>query len=112
MMECGRPGTAFSSFDPASIALATSRVLDRFDYFAMLAYSAALRWPERRGPARVVGELMSWSQGRKADRSSQAVDTEGEAVLDDDQLLVGRRWLATAVSLPARCQGHPYDDDT
>lgn len=57
--ECGGSGTVFDQFEPASIAAATGRALDRFDHFAALAYAAALRWPETRGPARMVEALMS-----------------------------------------------------
>jgi len=56
---CGGPGAAFDRFEPASIAEATGRVLDQFDRFATLAHDAALSWPETRGPARMVEELMS-----------------------------------------------------
>ena len=59
VQDCGGPGTAFERFDPASISAATSRVLDDFDRFATLAYTAAQRWPESRGPARLVDELLS-----------------------------------------------------
>ncbi|HXP76990.1 MAG TPA: glycosyltransferase family 1 protein [Stellaceae bacterium] len=57
--ECGGPGTSFEQFEPAAIVAATSRALDRFDHFAALAHAAALRWPETRGSARLVDELMS-----------------------------------------------------
>jgi glycosyltransferase involved in cell wall biosynthesis len=57
--DCGGPGTVFERFDPASIVAATSQLLDRFDHFATIAYTAALRWPETRGPARLVDELLS-----------------------------------------------------
>jgi hypothetical protein len=57
--DCGGPGAAFERFDTASIVEATARVLDRFDHFATLAHAAALRWPETRGPARLVDELLS-----------------------------------------------------
>ncbi len=59
VQECGGTGTAFADFDPPSIVAATSRALDRFDHFAALAHAAALRWPETRGPARRVDELLS-----------------------------------------------------
>jgi glycosyltransferase involved in cell wall biosynthesis len=59
LQDCGSPGTAFAPFDPASIVAATSRVLDRFDHFATLAHAAGLRWPETRGPARLVDQLLS-----------------------------------------------------
>jgi len=57
--ECGSAGAAFDRFEPASIAAAMAHVLDRFDHFATLAHTAALRWPETRGPARMVDGLMS-----------------------------------------------------
>jgi hypothetical protein len=57
--QCGGAGAAFDRFEPASIATATAHVLDRFDRFAALAHTAALRWPETRGPARMVDRLMS-----------------------------------------------------
>ncbi len=57
--ECGGPGTSFKRFDAASIVAATSRALDRFDHFATLGYTAALHWPETRGPARLVDELLA-----------------------------------------------------
>jgi len=59
LVEYGGPGTAFDRFEPASIAAATGRALDQFDHFAALAHAAGLRWPETRGPARMVEELMS-----------------------------------------------------
>lgn len=59
VQDCGGPGSAFERFDSASIVAATSRVLDDFDRFATLAHTAALRWPETRGPARLVDELLS-----------------------------------------------------
>lgn len=59
LVECGRPGATFDRFEPASIAEATGRVVDGFDRFATLAHAAALRWPETRGPARLVEELIS-----------------------------------------------------
>jgi len=59
LQECGGSGTAFERFDPASIVAATSQVLDRFEHFANRAHAAALRWPETRGPARLVDELLS-----------------------------------------------------
>lgn len=57
--DCGGPGTTFERFDAGSIIEATSRLLDRFDHFATLAHAAALRWPETRGPARLVDALLS-----------------------------------------------------
>jgi len=59
LQDCGGPGATFERFDPVSIVAATGRVLDRFDHFATLAHTAALRWPETRGPARLVDELLS-----------------------------------------------------
>jgi cellulose biosynthesis protein BcsQ len=59
LQECDGSGTAFERFDPASIVAATSQVLDRFEHFANRAHAAALRWPETRGPARLVDELLS-----------------------------------------------------
>jgi hypothetical protein len=59
LQDCGGPGAVFEQFDPASIVAATSLVLDRFDHFATLAYEAACRWPETRGPARLVDELLA-----------------------------------------------------
>lgn len=64
VQDCGGPGTAFERFDPASITAATSRVLDDFDRFATLAYAAARRWPETRGPVRLVDELLSLAAAR------------------------------------------------
>jgi len=58
LIECGEPGATFDRFEPASIAAATGRVLDRFDEFATRAYLAAQKWSERLGPARLVDELM------------------------------------------------------
>ncbi len=57
--ECGGPGTAFYKFEPKSIVAATERVLDQFDRYAAQAYDAATKWPERRGPARLVDDLLS-----------------------------------------------------
>jgi glycosyltransferase involved in cell wall biosynthesis len=59
LAECGGPGTTFDQFEPASITAATSEALDDFDHFAMLAHAAALQWPETRGPARMVDDLIS-----------------------------------------------------
>jgi hypothetical protein len=59
LAECGGGGVAFDRFEPASIMAATGEALDRFDHFATLAHAAARRWPETRGPARVVDALMS-----------------------------------------------------
>jgi glycosyltransferase involved in cell wall biosynthesis len=59
LAECGGAGTAFDRFEPASIVAGTSRALDQFERFATLAHAAALRWTEKRGPARMVEELMS-----------------------------------------------------
>ena len=59
LAECGEPGTTFDQFELGSIVTATTRVLDQFDRFATLAHVAALRWPETRGPARMVDSLMS-----------------------------------------------------
>jgi glycosyltransferase involved in cell wall biosynthesis len=64
VQDCGGPGAAFEQFDPPSIVAATSRVLDEFDRFATLAYTAALRWPETRGPARLVDELLALAAAR------------------------------------------------
>jgi len=57
--ECGGPGTAFDRFEPAAITAATGYALEDFDRFATRAHAAALRWPETRGPARMVDGLMS-----------------------------------------------------
>lgn len=62
LRECGSPGAAFERFDAPSIVAATSQVLDRFDHFATLAHAAALNWPETRGPARLVDELLSLAE--------------------------------------------------
>jgi len=59
LAECGGPGTTFSRFEPSSILAATCEALDNFERIAELAYTAALRWPETRGPARMVDNLMS-----------------------------------------------------
>lgn len=59
LQECGGCGTAFERFDPSAIVAATSQALDQFDHFATLAHAAALAWPETRGPARLVDELLS-----------------------------------------------------
>jgi len=40
------------------IVEATGRALDGFDRYATLAYEGALRWPETRGPARLVDALL------------------------------------------------------
>ena len=58
LVEYGGPGTAFDRFEPASIADALVRSLNQFDRVATLAHAAALRWPEKHGPARTVDELM------------------------------------------------------
>jgi hypothetical protein len=65
LAECGGPGTAFERFEVDSITAATGRVLDDFDRFATLAHAAALRWPETRGPARMVNELLSLIAGEE-----------------------------------------------
>ncbi len=62
VQDCGGPGTCFETFDPASIVTATSRLLDHFDHFATLAHEAGLRWPETRGPARLVDALLSLTE--------------------------------------------------
>jgi hypothetical protein len=55
----GRPGDTFERFEPATIAEATGRVIDRFDHFAGVAHRVALRWPKTSGPVRLVEELVS-----------------------------------------------------
>ncbi len=62
VQECGGPGTCFEAFDAGSIVAATSQLLDRFDHFATLAHEAGLRWPETRGPARLVDALLSLTE--------------------------------------------------
>jgi glycosyltransferase involved in cell wall biosynthesis len=57
--ECGGAGTTFDRFEAAAIVAATTQALDRFDDLAGLAYAAALRWPELRGPTRMVDHLLS-----------------------------------------------------
>ena len=59
MAEYGGPGTTFDRFSPAAIAAATRQALDQFDDIGSLAHAAALSWPEKHGPARMVGELLS-----------------------------------------------------
>jgi glycosyltransferase involved in cell wall biosynthesis len=59
LQDCGGPGASFEQFDPVTIVAATARVLDRFAHYANLAHAAALRWPETRGPARLVDELLA-----------------------------------------------------
>jgi len=57
--ECGRPGVAFDNFDPKSIVAATEDALNQIDHYATLAHEAAMKWPEQRGPARLVDDLLS-----------------------------------------------------
>jgi hypothetical protein len=59
LTECGGAGTAFARFEAGSIAAATGHAIDHFDRFASLAHAAALRWPEARGPQRMVDDLLS-----------------------------------------------------
>jgi glycosyltransferase involved in cell wall biosynthesis len=63
LAEFGGAGTSFDRFDPVAIADATSRALDDFDRYAGLAQAAALRWPERHGPARMVDALLAMVAG-------------------------------------------------
>jgi glycosyltransferase involved in cell wall biosynthesis len=62
LRELGGCGTTFERFDPAAIVAATSQALDDFDHLANLAHAAAVAWPETRGPARLVDELLSLAE--------------------------------------------------
>jgi glycosyltransferase involved in cell wall biosynthesis len=57
LAQCGG-GTLFDRFEPDAIVEATGRALDDFDRCATLAYEGALRWPQTRGPARMVDSLL------------------------------------------------------
>lgn len=55
----GDPGTAFQTFDIASIVEATLRALEDFDGIAQRACAAATAWAERQGPGRMVDALLA-----------------------------------------------------
>jgi glycosyltransferase involved in cell wall biosynthesis len=57
--ECGRPGVAFDNFEPKLIVDATVHALNQFDRYATLAYNAAMKWPDQRGPTRLVDGLLT-----------------------------------------------------
>ena len=59
LRESGGGGVSFERFEPAAIAEATRQALQDFDRLAGLAHRAALRWPERQGPARLVDALLA-----------------------------------------------------
>lgn len=59
LREYDGPGVAFDRYEVASVVAATERALDDFDRYATLAQRAALRWPQTRGPARMVDGLLS-----------------------------------------------------
>ncbi len=59
LVEFGGPGVAFDDFEPASVVAATEHAVDHIDRYATLAHEAAVKWPERHGPARLVDGLES-----------------------------------------------------
>jgi glycosyltransferase involved in cell wall biosynthesis len=63
LRECGGCGTTFERFDVPAIVAAATQALDGFNHFANLAHAAALAWPEKRGPGRVIDELLSLARG-------------------------------------------------